>query len=202
MVSADASVMPVPPEPAVPMLWITTFSASVSLPTTIVWPMSKPATLSTLMFVAPVAAAAASAAVTPAGPETPVPVACANASADTSVMPVPAAPAVPTVEIVTRSAVPPEPIVIVWPAARPVTAATLMLVAPSAAAAASVVEMPPGTAAASVVEPISRSTVSRPKSCGPARCVFTSAIAVPPRVRESWIVFASFVLSSRYELTT
>src|SRR5262245_12865334 len=70
-------------------------------------------------------------------------------------MPVPAAPCVPTVVIVTVSSLGGASILIVCPTAKPVTLATLMFVAPAAAAAASVVG-PAGTAptvAHAVVEP-------------------------------------------------
>lgn len=73
---------------------------------------------------------------------TAAPLACANASAGVNVIPVPVAPAVPTVVIVTVSGFAPAgSTVINWPAVKLVTLATLMLVAPDAAAAASVVEM-------------------------------------------------------------
>src|SRR3954471_24867380 len=68
------------------------------------------------------------------------PDACANASAGVSVTPVPAAPDVPTVVIVTVSGFAPvESMVIVLPATRPVTLASFTFVAPAAAAAESVV---------------------------------------------------------------
>ena len=70
------------------------------------------------------------------------PDACATASAGVNVTPLPVAPAVPTVVIVTVSGFAPvESIVIVLPTKRPATLATFTFVAPAAAAAASVVEV-------------------------------------------------------------
>ena len=76
----------------------------------------------------------------PTTPETAAADACANASAGVNVMPLPPEPDVPTVVTVTVSGfAPAESTVIVVPATRPVTLATLTFVAPAAAAAASVV---------------------------------------------------------------
>ena len=63
------------------------------------------------------------------------PLACAAVSGAVSVTPVPVAPAVPTVWMIADS----PPTMMWWPATRPVTEATLTLVAPTAEAALSVV---------------------------------------------------------------
>src|SRR5712691_10886171 len=73
------------------------------------------------------------------GPYTGTPLACAFARGAVKVIPVPAAPAVPTLAIVADSASEPVSIVIAMPEVKPLTLATLMLVAPAAAGAASVV---------------------------------------------------------------
>ncbi len=70
-------------------------------------------------------------------------VACGNASGAVRVTPVPPAPAVPTLSTIAGSSVVPVPMLILRPGARltfaPVTAATLMFVAPTTEAADMVV---------------------------------------------------------------
>jgi len=56
---AAVSVMPDPPEPAVPTVWMTRVSWSDSLSMRTVWPVAKPVTFVTLMLVAPALDAAA-----------------------------------------------------------------------------------------------------------------------------------------------
>src|SRR2546423_117204 len=77
------------------------------------------------------------------GPYTVTPLAWAFASGAARLMPVPVAPAVPTLpgadEIVAASAFEPVSIVIAMPGVNPLTLATLMLVAPAVVGAASVV---------------------------------------------------------------